>query len=53
MEGSVLHTAACTEEAMQVLRPANEDVSIVREKVLSIRTVQGSVNLMTGPIHCL
>ena len=52
MDGSVLHIAVTTEEALEVLRPASKDAGIVGDEVLSIRSAQGNVNLMSGPIHC-
>ena len=53
MGGSVLCIAVGTEEALEVLTSMSKDGSIVREEVLSISTVQGSVHLMSGPIYCL
>ena len=53
MDRSVLHSAVSTAESMQVSGPVSEDGCIVSEMVLSIRTVQGSVDLIIGPIHCL
>ena len=39
MDGSVLHIAVSTKDALEVLRPVSKDGRIVREEVLSIRTV--------------
>ena len=51
MDGSVLCIAVNTEGVMDVLGTASKVRSIVRE-VLFIRTAQGSMNLMSRPIHC-
>ena len=52
MDGSVLHIAVSTLETLEVRRPASKEGRIVRDDVLSIRTTPGSVNLMSGLIHC-
>ena len=52
MDGSVLHIAVTTYVALKVFTPAGKDGSIVIGEVLSIRTAEGSVNLISGPIHC-
>ena len=52
-DDSVLYITVSTKDALEVLRPASNDGSIVREVVLSIRTSQRSENLMSGPIHSL
>ena len=52
MDGSVLHIAVSTEEALEVLRPMSKDGRIVRDEVLSVRIAQGSMNPMSGPIRC-
>ena len=41
MDGSVLHIAVNTEEALKVLRPTYKDGKIVKENFLYIRTTQG------------
>ena len=51
MDGSVLHIAVNTNVALEVLRPTNKDERIVREEVLSIKTTQGIMNLMSGSIQ--
>ena len=53
MDCSFLHISVCTEEALVVFGPANKEGSIVSEEVLSIKTAQRTVDLMSGPIHCL
>ena len=53
MDGSVLHSAVITEEALEVLSPASKGGRIVSEEDLFIRTVQGSMNVMSGSMHCL
>ena len=53
MDGCVWHIAVSTVEALKVLIPACNDGSIVSEVVLSMKTAYGSVDLMSGPIHCV
>ena len=52
MDGSVLHVAVSTDEALELLRPVRYNGSSVSEEVMSIRTAYGCVDLMSGPIHC-
>ena len=53
MDGSVLHVSVSTNEALEVLRPASNDGSIIREEVLSIIAAYGSVDLLSWSMQCL
>ena len=52
-DGSVLRIAFNTEEALEVLRSASKDISIVREDVLFIKAEEKCVKLANGPTNGL